>query len=83
MLTSIVSPSQTGAILGAATFLEVTAGFLAPLIYSTVYFATVQSQPNLVFLLCAGNMLVGAILAIIVAFRERTKKNMRLGRALR
>ncbi|RUS15908.1 hypothetical protein BC937DRAFT_91822 [Endogone sp. FLAS-F59071] len=83
MLTTIVSPSQTGAILGAVTFLEVTAGFLAPLIYSTVYFATVQSQPNLVFLLLAGNMLIAITLAIIVALKERTKKNMRLGRALR
>ncbi|RUS23897.1 major facilitator superfamily domain-containing protein [Jimgerdemannia flammicorona] len=80
MLTTIVAPNQAGTILGAATVLEVTSGVLAPLIYSTIYFATVQSQPNLVFLLCALNMMVALALAVNVAVMERTKKNTRLGR---
>ncbi|KAG0202784.1 hypothetical protein BGX28_004794 [Mortierella sp. GBA30] len=73
LLTSLVEPSQFGAILGAIQVVDSIAGVFSPLVISWVYAATVHTRPDFVWYCCAA--LTGT--CMILSFMIRQKQFVR------
>ncbi|KAF9281089.1 hypothetical protein BGZ68_006853 [Mortierella alpina] len=69
LLTSLVRPSQFGAVFGAIVVLESIAGIFSHLAISWVYASTVKTRPDFVWYYCA--VLTG--LAMVLSFMIRQK----------
>ncbi|KAF9426296.1 hypothetical protein BGZ76_002822 [Entomortierella beljakovae] len=75
LLTTLVEPSQFGAVLGAFQIIDSIAGIFSPIVISWVYALTVKSWPQFVWYCCAFLTGICTVLAFMIRQRQFTKIN--------
>ncbi|RUS32720.1 hypothetical protein BC938DRAFT_474506 [Jimgerdemannia flammicorona] len=66
LLTSIVGPTQTGAVLGAVSVVEAVGGIISPLVFNMLYSKFVYTNPSVPFFLCAAALAAGVVCLLLV-----------------